>query len=155
MKGQVLAQHESDAAPWQTPGRHNSSCWLQPGRKHSRRSSTASANGDLRPGGGHGGVWDEEETDSAPAAPPATGLASSTSTSGWYKFWGSFVSRLWHSCSWTLTNINASVTTASFPNTLTISSRNLKVNSLRMLRMQQKQLSKEPFNLWYLWKRSK
>lgn len=87
--------------------------------------------------------------------PSATGLASSASTGGWCKFWGSFVSRLWRSCPWRLINISASTTTASFPNMLTISSRNLKVNSLRMLRMRQKQLSKEPFNLWYLWKRSK
>lgn len=88
MKGQALAQHESDAAPWQTPASHNSSCWLQPGRKHSRRSSTVLLMGisDLGVGMGSLGGRAEEEADSGPGAPPATGLASSTSTGGWCKF---------------------------------------------------------------------
>lgn len=84
-----LAQHESDAAPWQTPARHNSSCWLQPARKHHRRSSTVSANGDLGSAGGDGGVWvaGMKRTQTLLLEPPQPqGWQSSTSTSGWCKF---------------------------------------------------------------------
>lgn len=57
--------------------------------------------------------------------------------------------------SWGITYINPSLITASLLNMFTNSSRNLSITSLRVLRIQQKQLSKKPFNFCYLWMRSK